>query len=88
MLFPEHGSNIAGHFDSSRENDVLAGADVKIRGRFVNQRLAPVPMEPEAILVVPEGGRLLVRATSQVPFGLRAEMASSLGLSPADIRVV
>src|SRR5256885_2078908 len=88
LLFAEHGSNIAGHFDSTREEDVLAGAEVKIRGRFVNQRLAPVPMEPEAILVVPEGGRLLVRATSQVPFGLRAEMASSLGLSPADIRVV
>ena len=88
LLFPEHGSNIAGHFDSSREEDVLAGADVKIRGRFVNQRLAPVPMEPEAILVVPEGGRLLVRATSQVPFGLRAEMASSLDMSLADIRVV
>jgi len=88
LLFPEHGSNIAGHFDSSREEDVLAGADVKIRGRFVNQRLAPVPMEPEAILVVPEGGRLLVRATSLVPFGLRAEMASSLDMSLADIRVV
>jgi len=88
QLFPEHGSNIAGHFDSSREEDVLAGADVKIRGRFVNQRLAPVPMEPEAILVEPEGRRLLVRATSQVPFGLRAEMASSLDMSPADIRVV
>ena len=88
LLFPEHGSNIAGHFDSSREEDVLAGADVKIRGRFVNQRLAPVPMEPEAILVEPEGRRLLVRATSQVPFGLRAEMASSLDMSPADIRVV
>ena len=88
LLFPEHGSNLAGHFDSSREEDVLAGADVKIRGRFVNQRLAPVPMEPEAILVVPEAGRLLVWATSQVPFGLRDEMASSLGMSPADIRVV
>src|SRR5438067_1271550 len=88
LLFAEHGSNIAGHFDSTREEDVLAGAEVKIRGRFVNQRLAPVPMEPEAILVVPEGRRLLVRATSQVPFGLRAEMASSLDMSPADIRVV
>ena len=87
-LFPDHGSNLAGHFDSSREEDVLASAAVRIRGRFVNQRLAPVPMEPEAILVVPEGKRLLVRATSQVPFGLRAEMASSLGMSPADIRVV
>src|SRR5436190_2597823 len=88
LLFPSHGSNGANRFDSSREDDVFAGADVKIRGRFVNQRLAPVPMEPEAILVVPEGERLLVWATSQTPFGLRAELASSLGMSPSDIRVV
>src|SRR5437773_4712218 len=88
LLFPSHGSNVANRFDSSREDDVFAGAEVKIRGRFVNQRLAPVPMEAEAILVVPEAGRLLVWATSQTPFGLRAEMASSLGMSPSDIRVV
>ena len=59
-----------------------------IRGRFVNQRLAPVPMEPEAILVAPEGGRLMVWVTSQTPFGLRAELASSLGMAPGEIRVV
>src|SRR2546422_3215734 len=88
LLFPAHGSNVANRFDSTREDDVLAGAEVKIRGRFVNQRLAPVPMEPEAILVVPEAGRLLVWATSQTPFGLRAELASSLDMSPSDIRVV
>src|SRR5437762_966578 len=88
LLFPAHGSNVANRFDSSREDDVLAGAEVKIRGRYVNQRLAPVPMEPEAILVVPEGERLLVWVTSQTPFGLRAELASSLGMSPSDIRVV
>jgi carbon-monoxide dehydrogenase large subunit len=45
-------------------------------------------MEPEAILVVPEGGRLLVWATSQTPFGLRAELASSLGMAAGEIRVV
>src|SRR5207237_2252726 len=88
LLFAEHGSNVAGHFDSTREEDVLAGAEVKIRGRFVNQRLAPVPMEPEAILVVPEGRRLLVRATRQVPFGLRAGMACWVEVWPAEIRVV
>jgi carbon-monoxide dehydrogenase large subunit len=88
QLFPTHGSNIAGQFGSGRDDDVLAGAEVKVRGRFVNQRLAPVPMEPEAILVVPEAGRLLVWATSQVPFGLRDEIASSLDLSPADVRVI
>ena len=81
LLFPAHGSNVAGHFAPRGDDDVLAGAEVTIRGRFVNQRLAPVPMEPEAILVVPEAGRLLVWATSQTPFGLRAEMASSLGMA-------
>jgi carbon-monoxide dehydrogenase large subunit len=88
LLFPAHGSNVAHHIAPRIESDVLAGADVTIQGRFVNQRLAPVPMEPEAILVVPEAGRLLVWATSQTPFGLRAELASSLGMAPAEIRVV
>ncbi len=46
LLFPSHGSNVANRFDSSREDDVFAGAEVKIRGRFVNQRLAPVPPDP------------------------------------------
>jgi carbon-monoxide dehydrogenase large subunit len=88
LLFPAHASNVANHIAPRVDSDVLAGADVTIRGRFVNQRLAPVPMEAEAILVVPEAGRLLVWATSQTPFGLRAELASSLGMAPAEIRVV
>ncbi len=88
QLFPAHGSNVANHIASRADADVLAGAEVTIRGRFVNQRLAPVPMEPEAILVVPEAGRLLVWATSQAPFGLREAMASSLGMAPDEIRVV
>jgi len=88
LLFPAHGSNVANHIAPRVDGDVLAGADVTIRGRFVNQRLAPVPMEPEAILVVPEAGRLLVWATSQTPFGLRAALSSSLGMAPDEIRVV
>ncbi|HEV2032694.1 MAG TPA: xanthine dehydrogenase family protein molybdopterin-binding subunit [Candidatus Dormibacteraeota bacterium] len=88
LLFPAHGSNVANHIAPRGDVDVLAGAEVTIQGRFVNQRLAPVPMEPEAILVVPEAGRLTVWATSQTPFGLRAAIASSLGIADADIRVV
>ncbi len=88
LLFPAHGSNVANHIASRADADVLAGAEVTIRGRFVNQRLAPIPMEPEAILVVPESGRLLVWATSQAPFGLRAALASSLDMAPDEIRVV
>jgi aerobic carbon-monoxide dehydrogenase large subunit len=88
QLFPAHGSNVAGQFPPRNEGDVLAGAEVRIQGRFVNQRLAPVPMEPEAILVVPEDGRLTVWATSQTPFSLRAEIMSSLGLAEGDVRVI
>ena len=88
LLFPAHGSNVAGHFAPRGDSDILADAEVTIRGRFVNQRLAPVPMEPEAILVVPEAGRLTVWATSQTPFGLREAIASSLGMADSEIRVV
>ena len=88
LLFPTHDSNVANHIAPRGDGDVLGGAEVTIRGRFVNQRLAPVPMEPEAILVAPEGGRLMVWVTSQTPFGLRAELASSLGMAPGEIRVV
>ncbi|HKW71328.1 MAG TPA: xanthine dehydrogenase family protein molybdopterin-binding subunit [Candidatus Dormibacteraeota bacterium] len=88
LLFPEHGSNIASHFATSAEADVLIGADVTVRARFVNQRLAPVPMETEAILASPEAGRLTVYATSQTPFGLRSAIASALNIGARDVRVV
>ena len=52
LLWPEHGSNVAStSFEPRWDDDVLAGADVVARGRFVNQRLAPVPMEGNAIAV-------------------------------------
>ncbi|HVF08809.1 MAG TPA: xanthine dehydrogenase family protein molybdopterin-binding subunit, partial [Actinomycetota bacterium] len=51
LLWPEHGSNVASTSSSSWDDDVLDGADVVVRGRFVNQRLAPVPMEGNAIAV-------------------------------------
>ena len=87
-LFDGHPSNVAGHFASGTDEDPLEGAEVTIKTRFVNQKLAPVPMEPEAILVVPGDGRLSVWATSQQPFALRAEIASSLGLDESGVRVV
>lgn len=88
LLFPDHESNVAGHFGSESEADVLDGADVTVRGRFVNQRLAPVPMEPDAIVVIPEAGRLNVWATNQTPFELRSAIASALGIADGEVRVV
>ena len=59
LLFPETGTNVATRFEHHWDDDVLAGAEVIVRGRFVNQRVAPVPMEMNGIAVVARDGRRL-----------------------------
>ncbi|HET6776637.1 MAG TPA: xanthine dehydrogenase family protein molybdopterin-binding subunit [Actinomycetota bacterium] len=89
LLFPEAGSNLADGFDTEWEADVLAGADVVVRARFENHRVAPVPMETNAILVVPEDdGRLTVWVSTQAPFDIRNDLAEWLGLSKDRVRVI
>ena len=89
LLFPEHGSNLAIEFNFGEDATVLDGADVVIRGRFINQRVAPVPMEPNGILVEPgDDGALVVTVPTQSPFGIRDTLAGALGLEPEQVRVV
>ncbi len=52
LLFPEHGSNLAIEFAFGDEPTVFDGADVVVRERFVNQRVAAVPMEGNGIVVI------------------------------------
>ncbi len=87
-LFPAAGTNVAHTFQEAWEDDVLEGADVVVRGRFVHQRLAPVPMETNAILVVPEGEGLAVWVSTQVPFDMRADLCEWFGLEKQQVRVV
>lgn len=89
ILFPEAGTNTA-HASTDRwDDDVLAGSEVLVRGRFVNQRLAPVPMEPNAFAAVPEpDGRLTVWVSTQIPFDVRADLADSLDMPKDRIRVI
>ena len=55
-----------GHADGPT-GDALDGADVVVRGRFENQRVAVVPMEGSAIAVVPRRRRLRPRRAPGVP---------------------
>ncbi len=88
LLFPDHGSNVVSDGGAADE-DPLEGADVVVRARLVNQRVAPVPLEPNAALAVPEpGGGLTIYASTQSPFGVRREVASALGLEEEAVRVV
>jgi carbon-monoxide dehydrogenase large subunit len=89
LLFPECGTNVATRFDHRWGDDVLAGADVVVRGRFENQRVAPVPMEMNGIVVVPEAdGGWTVWVSSQVPFDVRDDLVDVLGVPRERIRVI
>lgn len=89
LLWPAIGTNVAHAFEKDWDVDVMEGADVVVRGRFVNQRLAPVPMEPNAFAVIPqEDGGLTIWASTQIPFDIRTDIADALGLERAAVRVI
>ena len=89
LLWPEHGSNVVSSFESNWGDDVLAGADVVVRGRFVNQRVAPVPMEGNAIAVEPHGdGTVTAWVSTQVPFDVRDDLADALGVEKDAVRAI
>ena len=88
LLFPEMGTNVATRFEHHWDDDVLAGADVIVRGRFLNQRVAPVPMEMNGIAVAPSEDGYTVWVSSQVPFDVRGDLVDVLDVPRAKIRVI
>src|SRR6266851_104192 len=71
------------------EPGALDGADVSITARFVNQRLAAVPIEANAVAAEPDGqGGIRLWASTQVPFRVRTQVADALGLPEAKVHVI
>ncbi|MGZ6994566.1 MAG: xanthine dehydrogenase family protein molybdopterin-binding subunit [Acidimicrobiia bacterium] len=89
LLFPEHGSNLAIEFDFGPDPTVLDGAEVVVSERFVNQRLAAVPMEPNGIIVQSDGaGGLLCHVPTQNPHGIQQPIAAAAGLREDQVHVI
>jgi aerobic carbon-monoxide dehydrogenase large subunit len=90
LQFEELGSNLAAGERDEGGEEALAGAAVVVRARMVNQRVAVVPMEGNAITVVPEGcdHDLTIYVSTQMPHGLAQRAAEVLGLPVERIRVV
>ncbi|MGH2539213.1 MAG: xanthine dehydrogenase family protein molybdopterin-binding subunit, partial [Actinomycetota bacterium] len=89
LLWPGHGSNVANAFSTNWDDDVLEGADVVARGRFVNQRVAPAPMEGNGIAVEPHGDdTYTVWVSTQVPFDVRTDLADVLGVERVAVRTI
>jgi carbon-monoxide dehydrogenase large subunit len=70
--------------------DALADAEVRVGARFVNQRLAAVPMEPSAALAKPdpETGGFILFTPSQGPHAYQGTISASTGIEADQLRVV
>jgi len=88
LVHPDKGDNLAFDFDIGEEG-ALDGADVVVRARFVNQRLAAVPIEAGAVVAEPDGeGGIRMWTSTQVPFGVRTQVSAALGLPDEKVRVI
>src|SRR5579884_322460 len=92
LQFEELGSNLAAGSRDPDGPDPLADAEVVVRGRFENQRVAVLPMEGNAIAVVPGGegtdALITVYVATQMPH-LFVRMASrAFGYHRGEMRVV
>lgn len=89
VLHPAKGDNVASTISLGDDDDPLEGAEVVVRGRFVNQRLAAVPIETNSVIAEPDGqGGVRMWTSTQIPFRVRAEVADMLGLPESKVRVI
>jgi len=80
ILFEAHGSNLAIRVDDVAEDrGALEDAETVVRARFVNQRVAPVPMEPNGALAIagatPGQPSVTLWASVQAPHDTRRVVA-------------
>jgi aerobic carbon-monoxide dehydrogenase large subunit len=88
VIHPDRGDNLAFAGELGDEG-ALEGAEVVVRGRFLNQRLAGVPIEANTVLAEPDGeGGIRMWVSTQVPFSVRMDVASAVGLPESKVRVI
>jgi carbon-monoxide dehydrogenase large subunit len=89
VVFPEHGNNQALVMPDRHQVDLEAISDRVIRGRYVNQRMAVAPMEPDCCAAAPAAdGRLTVWPSTQMPHALHNQLGEALGIDLAEIHII
>jgi carbon-monoxide dehydrogenase large subunit len=87
LLFEGAPSNAMLTLAPTTDEDVLDGADVVVRARITNHRMAPAPIEGRTITAHWDGERMTVWASTQGAFDLRMIVAYLLSLDPSLVRV-
>jgi carbon-monoxide dehydrogenase large subunit len=91
-IYDEFADNIAYEFgfETGNTEEAFSKADAIVKERFINQRLAPIPMEPRGVVAnyqMPDN-ELVVWNSTQTPHGLRTQLAVMLGVAENRIRVI
>src|SRR5438552_7475862 len=91
-LYEEFSDNIAYQFafESGNTEEAFKKADVIVKERFINQRLAPVAMEPRGVVATYQmpDNELVVWNSTQQPHGLRTLIAGMVRVQENRVRVI
>jgi carbon-monoxide dehydrogenase large subunit len=92
IIHEQFGSNVAYRLTAG-EGDIaiaLHTADRVIKQRIVNQRLAPIAMEPRGVLAryLPGEEELTIWSSTQIPHLMRTQVALMLGIPENKLRVI
>jgi aerobic carbon-monoxide dehydrogenase large subunit len=92
MQFEAIGSNLAASLKAPDKGDVLGDAEVVVRGRFENQRVAVMPMEGNACAAIPgddgDGHDITVYVSTQMPHAFARLASRVIGIDQERIRVI
>jgi aerobic carbon-monoxide dehydrogenase large subunit len=88
VLFDEQGSNVVLDLAPEAASDLFADADVVVTAELRHHRVAPVTMENNGVLAVPDGpDAITVWVSTQSVFGVRNDVRYALGLEPEQVRI-
>src|SRR5215813_4309964 len=91
-LYDEHSDNVAYNFgfETGNTEEAFKTADVVVKERLVNQRLAPAAMEPRGIVAAYQApdNELVVWNSTQAPHGTRTLLANMLRVPENRTRVI
>jgi carbon-monoxide dehydrogenase large subunit len=92
VIYEQFGSNIA-YKHTAGEGDVdaaFASSDKIIKQKIINQRLAPIAMEPRGVLARYYAGEeeLTLWSSTQIPHLMRTQVALMLGIPENKLRVI